>query len=384
MNITAGSITLIGHPFAPIGMGELIRSLFRALRSVEINPGVLNVYGGDPYGDEVRREFAQNLVTDFSPELNIFCINGDEVEPTLQHLSSLPEGAFNIIYPAWELSKYPEEWARQLNLFDEIWAFSTFTQESIKSAVCRPVLHLPLSGEINLSRYIGRRYFGIPESSFVFLFFFEFPSYLARKNPFAVLEAFDRLCERCPNEDLYLVVKIKNGEVRRGDYERFQEYLGHYGKRFMLIDQLLSDNEIRNLIRCCDCFVSLHRSEGFGLGLTAAMFLGKPVVATAYSGNLDYMNESNSCLVRHRLCDVPDGAYPFSKGQVWADPDISHAVDIMERLIKDVDYAQEIGKRASRHIRTYFSNRITGLRYLKRLNEILSAKKVFSNSSIIS
>src|SRR5262249_38807102 len=153
----------------------------------------------------------------------------------------------------------------------------------------------------------------------------DFSSYLERKNPIAALRAFEELCNRCPDKDLYLVIKAKGGEAREKDYRTFSDYIRRFKGRLLVIDKLLTDNEIKNLVRCCDCFISLHRSEGFGLGLITAMFLGKPVVATAYSANMDFMTEANSCPVRYQLCNVPDGDYPFSAGQVWAEPDIEHA-----------------------------------------------------------
>ncbi len=372
--IAKARVTLVGHPFVPIGMGEHLRSAFRAFRAVGMNIGVRDVYGNESNDPDVRQEFGGHLVQELSPEVNLFCLNGDEVEPSLKQLSGLPKSALNVIYPAWELSKYPRDWAEQLNRFDEVWTASTFTQQSIRSSVSKPVVHMALPGEIRLSAFLGRRYFKIPESSFVFLFFFDFTSYMERKNPFAVLQAFEELCKRRPDHDLYLVVKVKGGETEKKDYALFYEYVARYKGRLMVIDKVLTDNEVKNLVRCCDCFLSLHRSEGFGLGLTAAMFLGKPVIATGYSGNLDFMTEGNSCLVRYKLCNVPDGAYPFSEGQVWAEPDITHAVDHMSRLAADRGYALGIGENASRHIRINFSCQATGLRYLERIREILALR----------
>ena len=106
------------------------------------------------------------------------------------------------------------------------------------------------------------------------------------------------------------------------------------------------------------------------------MFLGKPVIATGYGGNLDLMNETNSCLVRYKLIDVEEGQYPYAKGQVWAEPDIDHAVDHMLKLMDEPDYGRKLGQIASRHIRTYFSYRAVGLRYKQRLTEILNGQSV--------
>jgi len=366
-----GNIVLVGHPLAPIGIGEHIRCTFRAFRSIGVKVGIREIYPVLDADRDLVAECRDNLVQHFSPDLNIFNINGDQVEPTLLHFATdLPINAYNVVYPMWELSKYPKEWAKQLNRFDEIWAPSKFTHASIAAAVTKPVVYMPLAGQINLKTFLGRRHFHIPESSFTFLFFFDLTSYIERKNPFAVLEAFDRVCSKRPDDDLCLVIKLKGGEMRAEHQDIFSDYLARLKGRLIVIDKVLTDNEIKNLVRCCDCFVSLHRSEGFGLGLITAMFLGKPVVATAYSANLDFMNESNSCLVRYELRPVPPGAYPFGEGQVWADPDIDHAVEHMLKLVSDRDYARALGKEASRHIRVNFSYRATGLRYIDRIREI--------------
>src|SRR5204863_7466586 len=109
---------------------------------------------------------------------------------------------------------------------------------------------------------------------------------------------------------------------------------------------------------------------GLGWGRIKAKLLAKPVIGTAYSATMDFMNEGNSCLVRSQRRSVPDGAYPFGEGQVWADPDIDQAVDHMFKQVTDRDYARSLGAEASRHIRVNFSYRATGLRYSDRIREI--------------
>jgi hypothetical protein len=161
----------------------------------------------------LKDELGGCLVQELSREINIFNINGDMVEHSLSQLGGdLPRGAYNVIYPMWELSKYPKSWAEQLDRFDEVWAPSKFTYESLKSAISKPVIHMPLPGEINLSTFLGRRHLGIPESSFVFLYFFDFTSYLERKNPFAVLHAFEELCKHRPNDDSALLSRSWVGD----------------------------------------------------------------------------------------------------------------------------------------------------------------------------
>lgn len=370
--------TLVGHPFAPIGMGEHIRCSFRAFQSAGVTLPLRDIYSLDGRADpDLAEEFGNHLVHRLSPGINLFHINGDEVEQALGHIGNeLPAGAYNIIYPMWELSIYPPEWAKQLARFDEIWTPSKFVFDSISKAVSTPVFHMPLATDVRLTSFLGRRYFGLPENSYLFLFYFDFRAWIDRKNPFAAIEALEKVCAARPGEDIRLVIKLNRpagSSPWEADFPRFMKAIeqSNCADNVIVIDKILTDNEIKNLVRCCDCFVSLHRSEGYGKGLAEAMFLGKPVIATDYSGNLDFMNETNSCLVRYNLINVEEGQYPYAKGQVWAEPDIDHAVHYILKLLDDREYGRRLGAIASRHIRTYFSYKAIGLRYKNRLEEIL-------------
>lgn len=368
----------MGHPFFLIGMGEVVRSSFRAFQRAGIDVLLRDIYGTKSLKNEdFKGEFKSHLVSKLSETINIFCINGNEVSPALDRVrDELPEGAYNIIYPFWELSIYPHEWAVELDRFDEVWTASRFVCEAVSKGVSKPVLHMPLATEIGLSSFLGRRYFGIPESAYAFLFFFDFTSYIERKNPFAVLKAFERLCEMLPDEDVCLVLKTNRSASRTQDFIRFEEVLSkfRYRDRLRVINNTLTDNEIVNLVHSCDSFISLHRSEGYGRGMAEAMYLGKPVIATGYSGNLDFMDESNSCLVSYNLLPVEEEQYLYAKGQVWADPDIGQAVSYMRRLVTDRQYGRKLGEAASRHIRTFFNYGAVGLKYASRIEEILQAK----------
>ena len=231
---------------------------------------------------------------------------------------------------------------------------------------------------MEISSYIGRRYFGIPESSFAYLFFFDFTSYIERKNPWGVLQAFERLCLQPKKQDVCLVIKLNGSASRMDEFRKFIS--GVEGckvkERIVIIDKTLTNNEINNLIRCCDCFISLHRSEGFGRGMAEAMYLGKPVIATGYSGNMDFMSAENSCLVDFKLVPVGDGQYPYGRGQVWAEPDIDHAVWYMHKLVTDYDYGMKRGAIGSRQIRQFFSYRAIGIRYQSLIENIMTSQKL--------
>ncbi len=361
-------VVLVGHPFAPIGMGEHLRATYRALRSARVPVRLLDVFGLNEREPELEKEFGAALVKRVGPGVALFCINGNEVEPILADLGERAEGAARrIVYPAWELPNYPAEWARQLERFDEVWSASAYSHASISAAVGRPVHRMPLPTEVRAVSPVGRRAFGIPEDAYAFLFFFDLTSFIERKNPFAALEAFRRVRMAVPGRDIRFVVKLNSSRAKPADHQRFLDFVEGFGDGVVLLDHTISGAEVKALHMCADAFVSLHRAEGYGFGMAEAMFLGKPVVATGYSGNMEFMSEGNSFPIGHRLVPVPECAYPFAKGQVWAEPDVEEAAEAMACLVRDPALGRSVGAEGSRHIRTHFCFRAIGLRMARHL-----------------
>lgn len=365
-------VTLAGHPFAPIGMGEHLRATFHALRAVGVDASVRDVYGmSPPSGLEAADALRARLVPRIDSEVTIFVLNGDEREQAFRHLGGeIARAGYKIVYPAWELPRYPDPWARELEQYDEVWAASRFSRDSFATTVRRTVLHLSLPCHPVTTRQLSRRHFGISETAYVFLFFFDLTSYIERKNPFDLLSAFAKVRAARPFADLQLVLKVNNKAADAAGFTRFLAALEPHRRHALVIDRTLRDNEVKSLVRVSDAFVSLHRSEGFGLGLGEAMYYGKPVVATGYSGNMDFMTDHTACVVGHSLVPVREGEYPHAAGQVWAQPDVDEAARHMIRLVDDPGAGREIGARASAHVRTHFSLRACGLRYLSRLDGI--------------
>ena len=369
-------LVLAGRPFAPSGRGEDARTLYRAFHALGMKPYMLDLYmhSQEVKDRDIKEELSGRLVNKLGSGVNVFCMNGDEIAPIIAHwCKDLDPESYNVIFPAWELSRYPDEWASLIEKhFDEVWVYSEFVQGALGTAVSKPVLRMPPPCEVGISSFLGRRHFGIPESPYVFLFFFEFTSYIDRKNPLAVLKAFEKLSEKAEKENARLVLKVSGAERRPDDFKRFEDMLNAYKfkDRVVVINRTMSNNEIGNLMRCADCFISLHRAEGYGRGLSEAMYLGKPVIATGYSGNMEFMNDSNSCLVKYDLIPVMEGQYPHAKGQVWADADTDHAAHYMLKLLSDREWGRKLGAAASRHMRTYFSYKAKGLQYLERVQSI--------------
>jgi len=336
-----------------------------------MRPGLLDVYGLNPPEPDAAREFGPAL-THRLGRINVFHLNADEVEGSLATLdpSQLSSG-YNILYPNWELSRFPDEWLPHLERFDEVWAPSRFIADSLKGKLGKPLRHLPVSCEVDLSSFLSRRYFGIPESAYTFMFFFDFRSYATRKNPRAVIDAFRRLVSSRPTADCALVMKVNGSDKDPSALERLRAELAEFHDRVVLIDRTITDNEVKNLIRCCDCFVSLHRSEGFGRGLAEAMYLEKPLIATAYSGNMDFMDAESAHLVDFDLVPVLEGEYPKHEGQVWADASVEQAADHMIALADDPEAGRALGKRAGRKVRDTVGYRRVGMSYRRRFDEIM-------------
>ncbi|THD58915.1 glycosyltransferase family 4 protein [Phenylobacterium sp.] len=365
-------VTVVGYPFQPTGMAEHARSTLRALQAVGLKPRLLDVADANrAFDPDLERDFAPHLTPTLGEGVNIFGVNGDEAARVI---GKVGEAAFargyNIAYPAWELARYPKAWAEVLDRFDEIWAPSAFVQAALEDAVSRPVHRMPLPVDLKLSSFLGRRYFAIPEEAFVVVFFFDFASFADRKNPGAVLEAFERLAARRPDADIHCVIKSRGGGGIDAAQAALEARLAALGPRAQAIYGDLSDNEIKNLVRASDVFVSLHRSEGFGRGMAEAMALGKPAIATGYSGNLDFMVRGTGLLVDYDLVPVAPGAYPHGEGQVWADASAEHAARLIEQLLDDPAEARAMGARGKAFIAEHYSVRAAGERALARLKAI--------------
>jgi len=370
-------VTLIGYPLGWTGRAEHVRAVCRALDAAGVGANLYNAGGHDPSDARTDAEFQSRLTDRVPAGIRIYSLNGDEVEGGINAIEKRARGSFragyNIAFPAWELPRYPYVWARQLDRFDEVWTASPFADESIRPAVMVPVFQLPNACEPHIRALRERSYFGIPEDRFAVLFYFDSASYTSRKNPTAVIETFRRLIVIRPSAPVHLIIKLNNSSYDPAIAETIKAETAAFRDRVTVLDATLTSDEAKNLVRCCDCFLSLHRSEGFGRGPAEAMFFGKPAVATGWSGNMEYMNSQVSFPVDYRLIPVNDGEYPHWQNQVWADPDIDHAASILVRLVDDPAQAKAVGERARVHMQTNYSDATIGRRYRARLEAIVNA-----------
>lgn len=369
-SVMAHGALLIGHPHEVLGVGENLRAISCALKSSQIPYQICDAFDARSAHIKYFEDFSERIKT--SSEVNqyltnLFCLNANEMDMALSYLGpDLFSKAYNIGLWMWELSEFPHSWVGNFRYVNEIWAQSRFVQESISKKSTVPVIWMPQVVEPGPADPQIAKLLGISNDKFTFLCFFDFRSHVARKNPRAVLEAF-RLAFGNTSEPVSLVIKMHGMKHSNEEYKRLIAEIQDLDNRIIIIEKILTDREIKGLISGCDAFVSLHRSEGFGRGIAEAMYYGKPTITTGYSGNMDFCNNFNSCLVDYNLIPVKKDEYPFWSGQFWAEPNIEHAASLMKQLYRDRDLCRRLGNRGQVEIRETHGAASTGRRMRERL-----------------
>src|SRR5258708_258204 len=235
---------------------------------------------------------------------------------------------------------------------DEVWGISGFPAAALARCLTKPVRPFRLPVVVPVVRRRPRAELGMPDG-FLFLFCFDYDSVFRRKNPLAVVAAFrqafpDPVDVRA---GVVLYIKTTNAERHASESEALRAAAGR-GANIVVRDAYVTSDDYFSMLDACDCYVSLHRSEGFGLTVAEAMALGKPVISTAYSSTLEFANESNSFPVPARRVGVGDGAPPYPSHSRWADPDVAAAAEQMARVYTDRGAAAAVAARARTDIET--------------------------------
>ncbi len=337
-------VNVLGYVRGQFGLGESVRAHARALIEAGIPVSLYDVDIGLAY---VWNDHSlEAWISDELPyQTSLVFFNPDYWPQAMEKIGRARlQGHYVIACWFWELERIPEAWIPILDQVDELVVATEFIEQAFRKATDKPITRIAFPLREVACSDLQRRDFGLPEGKFVFLTSFDFNSYIARKNPRAVIEAFKKAFPP-DREDVRLLVKSSGGFLQPAQLEPLLEAVGG-DARIMLRDDVIERSHVNALQRCCDAYVSLHRAEGLGLGLAECMALGKPVIATAWSGNLDFMDAQNSCLVGYRFVAVGEGEYPDSAGQRWAEADVDEAAAWMRRLADEQDLAQRIGARA--------------------------------------
>lgn len=357
-------VNVYGYVFAESGTGEHTRLLVSSIREAGIDYSVI------PFTTTLSRQ--ESGFADFGtgrPEfdINIIGVNADQMDVFVEKFGrEALENRYNIALWAWEIEEFPDWMAESAVYLDEIWANSSFSAQAIAKKVDIPVHPFPLPIRTPNPPARSRYELGLPER-FLFLFCFDMDSIFARKNPLALIEAFKMAFP--DDSGAHLLIKSINGDRHPEEVKLLQT--ASNGRRDILLwDGYLAGEEHDVLMAACDAYVSLHRSEGFGLTIAEAMALGRPVIATGYSGNLDFMNEENSYLVPFHPVAVGPDNHPYAENSVWAEPDVEIAAALMRRVIEMPHEARLKTERAYRDVFECHSPRIRSKFVVDRLRYV--------------
>ena len=372
---TVPVVDVVGYFQAELGLGETARLLISGIEAA-----------GIPHTSITSREiisrqehpFRHTGSGDSGAGIKILCINCDHMPAFMQRVSpGFLEGRYVIGLWFWELEYYPANMIPSFDFVDEVWTGSEFTAQAFRKVTSKPVFVFPHPfHKPGAKPAFSKTDLGLPEK-YWFYFAFDFFSTIERKNPLGLIAAFKKAF--APGEGPVLVIKTINGDKRRAAFEKIQ-YAAAGRDDIVIIDQYLSPERRDAMMENCDCYVSLHRSEGLGMTMAEAMINGKPVIATRYSGNLDFMSDENSYLVSHQPRPVGPGSEPYPAEGVWSDPDTDEAASLMRHVYGHPAEAAERGARARLVIESKLSPEACGRFVAERIADI-NATRLASKSA---
>jgi glycosyltransferase involved in cell wall biosynthesis len=367
------AVRLTGYLGHSLGLGAAARGYAQALGAagvpvrtvtVPLHHLALPVNLDDEYG----RHGFQDLIHDGAHGFEIVAVNADELPDFVKGLGEDYFEGPRIGIWGWETNSIPPRWQRAFALIEEIWVYSEFMAANIGAVAPVPVVALPPPVERPTEPVEPLR-LGVPPG-FLFLFVFDYLSTVQRKNPVGLIDAFKLAF--APGEGPQLLVKTINAPLRPLAEEEVL-WAAHGRSDIHIVDRSLSRSELGGLMAGCNCYVSLHRAEGFGLTMAEAMAIGKPVIATGYSGNVDFMNRENSYLVDFTIGRVGAECEIYPPDGEWAEPSIEHAAALMRHVCENAQDAERLGAQAEKDIGQRLSAQATGAAMRTRLEELSRA-----------
>lgn len=365
----APSPLLIGYIDAQLGLGQSLRGLATALARVQVDFQVCPV----GIGVEGRRTvpFMPDRIDPAGAHaVNVIEVTCDELPAVLAHVGAYRvRHSYNILRTYWELGRAPPAWRRNLVGIHEIWAPNAFVATSLQTVFDGPVTLIPPCLDIPGPEAGGHAMFGLDPGAFHFLFSFDYFSFPERKNPLAVIRAFRKAFPDLATPAA-LVLKASGAAEHYPEVKRALQEASFLDGRIHVIDESLTRTELLALLTAADCYVSLHRAEGFGLGMAEAMALGKPVIATDYSGSTDFLSPATGFPIPMQLRPVGSAEYVHAEDQVWADPDEAAAAAAMRHVFDHREAAAAIAQAGQAFVRQRYGAANVGALAAARLAAI--------------
>ena len=367
-NLKTG-INLVGYLKARSGLGQGARMLGRALKLCKYDFTPINTtYGETKSYDET--EFDDMFGTEFKYKINLLDIQPHtnfEMMISQVGIENL-KGRYNIGFWVYELEDIPKKWYDSFKYVNEIWTPTEFVSNAFRKVSPVPVYTIPHVVETKVNEKLTRKDFELPEDKFIYLCLYDPRSSVERKNPQAVIHAFKKAFKD-NDKDVFLVIKMN--KATQEDVDALKVELEGI-ENYKIFTESLPQEDLYSLISLCDVYVSLHRSEGFGLVMAEAMSLGTVCIATNYSGNVDFMNKDNSLLVDYKM--IKTGLkkhYLYGYNDLWADADVDQASEYMIKLYKDKELYNKLKENAQKTILEDFSPKSLVAKIENRVDEII-------------
>ncbi len=362
--VPASGINLVGYLAAELGLGEAARSLARACVAADIPFSAVDV---GYQSQNLQRDTA--LLAHAVPKrfpIDLIYVNADQTATTAHYLRSQDlQARYRIGYWHWEQPQLPASALGAFAHVDEVWVPSTFVHDAVAPYSPVPVVKIPHAIDFAPSPNLSRAQFGLPADKLLALVMYDFHSYQQRKNPQAAIAAFRQAAAH--RTDVALVIKTINSQHHADTRQALQASVSDL-PHVIFIDEFLTRQQTWDLQACCDILLSLHRAEGFGLAPAEMMHLGKPVIATGWSANTDFMTADNSFPVRYTLQPLAQAVGVYPAGPLWAEADVDHAAWCLTRLLDDPALRQTMGQRAAADIRHQLSPQAVGAQVRQRLS----------------
>ena len=312
--------------------------------------------------------------------VNLFHLNADMLPLAYAYLPDMHRGAYTIGFFFWELNRPAECHRLALDLVDEVWVASEYNRQCFAAWTDKPVVNVGTAldlGPLPTSTAVGdarRRLCRAEPGDFVVLSSFDALSFVSRKNPLGLVRAFREAFPGDPTTRLVLkthnTAAASDGFAGRVWAEVLR--LAALDPRVIVIDETLAFEEVMALTGAADCFASLHRSEGLGLGILEAMRLGVPVLCTAYGGNMDICDPETAWLVAADEVPVRPGDYAYaSPDHRWAEPRHAAAVDALLSLRCQPELRESRANAARARVEERCSVAAAAERYAARLGEVM-------------
>jgi glycosyltransferase involved in cell wall biosynthesis len=339
----AHGVNIAGYFKTESGVGEHGRRILDGIRSAGIPFATVTLRAMFSRHDHPFEDSGRGAPY----RMNVVCVNADEILHFRHDVGpQLFEGHHTAAFWAWELAEFPDSLRPAFSTVDEVWVGSDFVRDAIAAHTEKPVITVPLPVGVPAASP-GVEVPFKDDSPFRFLFVFDFLSVFERKNALGLIEAFGEAFE--PGEGPTLLIKTINGSRALVDLERLRAVAAERPD-IRVVDSYLPIEQREALIATADCYVSMHRAEGFGFTMAEAMAAGVPTIGTGYSGNMAFMNDENSYLVPYTLEPIPPGCGPYREGAVWAEPDVSAAAALMRHVYEHPEEARARARIAARDI----------------------------------